>query len=259
MPRIKAKVKAKDLKGLSSAEWKKRVDSALDRARISSQGTIKYTYSGPPNGLKNFARAFDALLAEAVYEFFKTRIMPYIKGQFSNKSPSVYGIRYIRSDKSKELWGNTIGIMSPNRTRRGFTELERKATDFTVQNKPGRITAIAGKGIYDLRTSQFHPAFAPSELDSWFLAVELGTGIGENVGDPWVRTEGPSKDPEGDGSWRPGRPSNLNPTGPRFLGQKGFHIFWDENSRQPAPIWRKVFRQEFPAFLQKKMQQRAQR
>lgn len=90
-------------------------------------------------------------------------------------------------------------------------------------------------------------------LNSLFLAVEFGTGIAENVGSNWVRTEGKSKDPSDDGSWWL---NGADGNSVRFLGQKGFHFLYDERSRKPRHEYDAIIRTQLPLYISEALTKR---
>lgn len=105
-----------------------------------------------------------------------------------------------------------------------------------------------------------------SPLNSLFKAIEFGTGVAENVGAGFVRTEGDSKDRSGQypaGSWWFYNPKDEDAAnkylrektgsseiGALFTGQKGFHFLTDAR-RQPREIYRKYFIDKFPLIIRK--------
>lgn len=93
-------------------------------------------------------------------------------------------------------------------------------------------------------------------FDSFFYAAEFGTGIAANVGGAqWIREikhnnaqNGPFKGPPG--SWWFGDKEH---GGGMWSGQKGIHFLFDQNTRQPLPIYRdwisKNLRPKFAQFM----------
>ena len=138
----------------------------------------------------------------------------------------------------------------------------------------GQILSLDSRDYSPLNTGR-----SKSPLTNWFLTVEFGTGIAENVGgQQYVRLEGDTKDLSGDGSWwtggqgfmdkinqkkeqegaSAGEPASQRETragtGLHFFGQKGFNIFFDPGDRwtlvrKHNPMWDKIFYEELPKYL----------
>lgn len=249
---------AKKKGNIDSREWNRRAQEVLKEGkRVLQHNSIKIDLKLDEKDSNRFfqAKNFMTVMAGLLFEFVHEEIFPHIERQLQGKRNAEYGIQYARSaQKQGDRRYKNTGVWWNSDLSKGIKTLG----EYMKKAKPTASAAEAlvtvGEGIYGLKSNQFNNFGGRSEYESWFLAVEWGTGIAANVGEPWVRAEGRTKDKSGDGSWWFGKQSGSgNFSGTRVLGQKGFHMFWDENTRKPNEFWIKKINERLPVFLRRRL------
>lgn len=198
-----------------------------------------------------FAAAVQSVMREVVSE----DILPYIEAQYFSKNFRDYSPIFVNS-KGEEF--NTYDM---GNYERGFMDLGRelKKVEFNTTSSGSpkgigfRLGGRAGQMSIESYTA-FGDKTGTTDRDSWFLAVELGTGIADNIPSGEVFTSGRTKADSPSGAWFFGPTRGGVNTGPKFLGQRGFNIFWEDgNAYRPADFWLKVFNERIPMRLTKKL------
>ncbi len=230
--------------------WSRNIDviSATFEVSLEIETTVDTTR------VNKLAEEFQGKLVKVLEDFLTIEVMPYmntVAGMGGEEfSPQIAGRREIKGvevqggEREESVFVNFIDVTQ------GFTDIARYMKALKVSKSAQGAIGTIGSGIYNLKSSDYGlPSRSTTQFNTWFLNVELGTGIAANVGGK-PRTAGRTKDPEGDGSWWLGPETGK---GLRFFGQKGFHMFWDEQTGRPVSFWNKLLLERFPAFMRKKL------
>lgn len=211
--------------------------------RIANDHGFAMTVANDPQFWKDVAERFlkEEMLPYLQAEFFKRandtihwpRVIQYREGM----GPSKYGIRRgqhssNRYQKYHPITGKRVWRI--HNLAQGFVDLFEQITKkrVFVDERAVRVGIGPMRDVLRLRLNEYMPTFGGkgtnSEWNTLFYAVEYGTGVRENVGGgKWVRKEGPTKAASPPGSWWLGEPGE----GAHFVGQKGFHLFYEEETR----------------------------
>lgn len=141
-------------------------------------------------------------------------------------------------------------------TRSGHQALIRELQQVRIFKTARGVGAKLGEGVGSLSSNAFSEMPGHTVLDNLFLTVEFGTGVADNVGgERWVKRPGQSPGgfnlagkniKEEDGSWWLGP---ILGQGMHFRGKPGFNGLFEKVSREPKDVWIKLFRTEFPRFI----------
>jgi len=232
-------------------QWRQRFDSmitSLDEVTRNVPISVSLT-PVEGSGLESMAEEFTMELVNVIKEFMLAEVVAHVLNEYRQKSGNF-------AEYSPQWYALGNGNEGYEDVYDGFRALDPYMQALEVSARDGMVTATLGEGVYDLR-SQNYGWNIPSatQLTTWFLNVEAGTGIAENVGGN-VRTSGATKMQSPPGAWFLGREDSENTytRGVVFTGQKGFHMFWDPNTERPLPYWQKIFAERLPEFVGKRMQ-----
>lgn len=246
-----------------SKSWRDTRAAIMTRARQGTEIKLDLQTTNLQS-LKTLGQVLEIRLTGFVDEFVRQQVVPRITDQWTERSARgpEYGLQVEvptgTGDDGETKTYKTEVWTGNGRMSRGHGDLLQRLTQTRGPQVSGStISQRIGYNVMDLRSNEYSPIkHGFSSLNTWFLAVEWGTGIAENVGAPWVKQPGEppgghTKDP--DGSWWLGPRTG---EGLHIRGQKGFHVFWDTTDRaRPRGVWEKLFHEEFAAFLNKKLQE----
>lgn len=192
------------------------------------------------------ADGFEPLLQKVIQDLVREEVLPYLEQEYFNKNFRDYApVFYNKAGQSF----NTYDFRSSNYDE-GFRAVGRQLKDIDTAKSAKGFGFTIGPNLDRLDTRNYSAFSVTGDTPwtSWFLAVEMGTGVGSNTGGE-VNLTGPTKTSP-PGAWHFGR-ADRQGSGPRFVGQQGFHIFWDPSNRtRPREFWVQLFREKLPVRIQ---------
>jgi hypothetical protein len=231
-------------KRLPGKQWKPKI------RRTMQAGTLQFKFEldkASVAQLDGFSQRFQKALKQVIKDVVKEEVLPYLEANFYDASWPEHSP--IFTTASGDMY-NTFYMQGANYDE-GFEDFWNTISDFDAYaSNDGAGFQLAPNAEYLLfdNYTAFSGITGSTKKDSWFLGVERGTGVGENTGGNIF--DGTTKYGPPEGSWWFG-PKSKPKTGPQFLGQKGFNLFWSpESTRRPQPFWKKLLREKLPGRLQ---------
>jgi len=209
--------------------------------------------------------ALTADLFEIMHGFVKDIFVPRLKSEFDAKTAFELSPRFRLRARHIEN-PNTQASHFPSPApefEKGLRELKAALTTYKV-TRMGSTIVHAGIGPYAklaaLNSSDYGPVptnAGVSVYNSFFFAVEFGTGISENLGGATPRSKSEllsARDKNEDFDLKPPGAWVYGPL--IFTGQQAMQLFYDQPSGRPQKFWEKLFREEFPKYVEQRVTSR---